>query len=147
MRVVRTLHEDRVPEWGHEWIGQQTEYARGLADKIEPILRERARKMDPIPYRELGRQLRLKPYDRPHRNPALAAALGIVTYRSLIRDGYALSALVINEQKRRPGDQFFGWLTDESNRSKETTFALFHGEWRRITLAVFEERYREVTGN
>ena len=139
--------EDRVPGWGHRWIREQTEYAGELADRIEPILRERARSMDPIFYGELGERLGLKPYDRPHRNPALGPALGIVTYRSLARDGYALSALVINRQQRRPGAPFFGWITDEKDPDEETMLALFRDEWRRITLAAFEERFGDITGN
>jgi hypothetical protein len=71
------------------------------------MLRERVRNRprDPsIRYAELSRRV-----GRFHRDPVFLSALGLVSYRSLIRDGYALSALVVNESGR-PGASFYAWV-------------------------------------
>ena len=62
-------------------------------------------------------------------------ALGLVSYRSLIRDGYALSALVVNDSGR-PGASFYGWVTDKKKprRSAESSSPRFGGRIR-IRLA------------
>jgi hypothetical protein len=120
---------DDVAPWVAEWAENQSEEAHELADRIEPILRERVRhRKDPrIRYAELSQKL-----GRYHRDPTFLTALGLVSHRTLLRDGYALSALVVNESGL-PGDSFYSLVGGSDKPDEAQKMRLFIEQFNKIT--------------
>ncbi len=145
--TTRAHQRNRVPKWTHEWVEGRPRWAHERADAIEVILRRHARTMTPITYGELASLV-----GSSNRGASIFDPLGIVSFRSLMADGYNLSVMVVNEAKRRPGDWFYSWVTlddDPSNYvvpDEATQWRMYRNEWRRVTEGVFDERWHESTG-
>lgn len=125
------MSDKDAPEWAPEWAEKQPDEAHALALELEPMLRELVRKRpkDPrIRYAKLGRKV-----GRFQRDPVFLSALGLITYRSLVQDGYALSALVVNESGR-PGENFYAWVTDVNKPDEHKQWELFLEQFNKIRV-------------
>jgi hypothetical protein len=117
-----------IPPWVPEWAENQSDEAYELADQIEPILRGRARGPKPTNrYAELSRRV-----GRFHRDPTFLTALGVLSYQTLMREGYALSALVVNESGK-PGRSFYGLVSDIKDPDEDKQWEPFLEQYNRIT--------------
>ena len=116
------MSDSDVPDWAPEWAEKQSYEVHELALELEPMLRERVRNRprdQRIRYAELGRRV-----GRFYRDPVFLSALGLVSYRSLLRHGYALSALVVNESGR-PGANFYPWVSGARKPNEDAQWELF----------------------
>ncbi len=123
-----------VPPGLAEWVEKRSDEAHELADQIESILRKKARDAkvrkklpETISYGELSAQFGHTP-----RDPTFTDALGIVSYRTLMQDGFALSALVVNKETERPGRAFYPLVGGTEKLNADEQDRLFIEELKKI---------------
>ncbi len=117
-----------VPPGVSKWAEQQSEEAWELAERLEPILRKQARKRDPlIRYASLSSQV-----GRFQRDPVFLTALGLISYKTLVHEGYAISAIVVNESGL-PGSGFYGLVGGSPKPDEEKKIRLFVDQYNKIT--------------
>lgn len=68
-----------------------------------------------------------------YRDPVMMSALGLVSVKSLRRDGYALSALVVTEETEMPGEGFWGLVGPDPHLNELKKLELFSEQIKLIT--------------
>lgn len=119
-----------LPSGLAEWVEGRSDEAHDLADQIEPILRAKAcsKSKPTITYGELSAQVGGHP-----RSPIFTDALAIVSYRTLMRNGYALSALVVNKETGLPGKSFYPLVGGTEELDLDDQIRLFNEQFEEIT--------------